>query len=211
MKTQLLRGVSGLTLALVLAACGQPVGSMNTADGMATATGAMEGMNHGATSTSAMEGMDHGATATTADVPYDAQFIDGMIMHHKGAVMMAEQALEQSERPEIRELAQNIIATQNEEISQMTAWRDEWYPGLAPSAGTGMEMGDMELSADVSIPFDQRFIDGMISHHQGAIDMARDAQSKSEHSEIKALATAIITAQEGEIARMQQWKKEWFQ
>ena len=210
MKTQLLRGVSGLTLALVLAACGQPTGGLHDMDGMATTTGAMAGMDHGATATGAVEGMDHGAMTTTADVPYDAQFIDGMIEHHKGAVTMAEQALEQSERPEIRELAQNIIAAQNEEISKMTAWRDEWYPGLAQSTGTGMAMGDMELSDDASTPFDQRFIDGMISHHQGAIDMARDAQSKAEHSEIKALASAIITAQEGEIAQMEQWIMEWF-
>lgn len=50
----------------------------------------------------------------------------------------------------------------------------------------------------------------MIPHHEGAIAMAKDAQQKAEHLEIKILAAAIVKAQEGEIAQMQQWQKEWF-
>jgi uncharacterized protein (DUF305 family) len=154
-------------------------------------------------------GSAHGHSATT-DVPYDAQFIDGMTIHHKAAIAMAEQALQASERPEIKQLAQNIIATQSQEIEQMATWRSQWYAGLATTDGTGGHMGDMELSTDTSIPFDQRFITAMIGHHGGAIDMAQEAQTKAEHEEIKQLAQAIVKAQQAEVQQLQAWEQSWF-
>jgi uncharacterized protein (DUF305 family) len=153
-------------------------------------------------------GSDHGGA--TSGAPYDAQFIDGMTIHHQGAVQMAEQALQESERPEIRELAENIIATQNTEIEQMAAWREQWFPDLAATDGTGAHMGDMELSGDTSIPFDQRFISAMIGHHNGAIEMAREAQTAAERAEIKQLAGEIIRAQEAEVQQLREWQTAWF-
>jgi uncharacterized protein (DUF305 family) len=50
----------------------------------------------------------------------------------------------------------------------------------------------------------------MIPHHNGAIAMAKEAQQKAEHPEIKQLADTIITAQEAEVAHMQQWQRAWF-
>ncbi len=154
--------------------------------------------------------MDHGATPMTEDAPIDAQFIDSMIEHHQGAIDMAEQALQESERPEIRALAETIIATQQAEVDQMRAWREQWYPDLGPTTGLHMPMGEMQISADASQPFDARFIDAMIAHHRGAIDMARMAREQAEHSEIRELAEAIITTQEAEIAQLEQWRATWF-
>lgn len=58
--------------------------------------------------------------------------------------------------------------------------------------------------------FDQAFLAEMIVHHQGAIDMARLAQSNAKHQEIKTLADNIITAQINEIAQMKLWLKAWY-
>jgi len=156
--------------------------------------------------------MEHGMDSSMmdGDTPFDAMFIDGMTEHHQGAITMAEQALAESERPELRQLAEDIIAAQTTEIAQMAEWRQTWYPDLAPTEGMAMGMGDMEVSNDTAIPFDQRFIDAMISHHQGAIDMATMALENAEHEEIKTLAQAIIKAQEAEIAQMEAWRSEWF-
>ena len=156
-----------------------------------------------------MAGMDHGAM-TNGDVPYDAQFIDSMIAHHEGAIAMAKQALQEAERPEIKTLAEAIVTAQEQEIVQLREWREAWYPDLPETEGMGMDMGDMEVSNDTNRPFDQRFIEAMIPHHEGAIAMAKDAQQKAEHQEIKDLAQNIITAQEAEIAQMKQWQQEWF-
>jgi uncharacterized protein (DUF305 family) len=60
--------------------------------------------------------------------PFDRAFIDAMIPHHQSAIEMANVALEESEDPEIREIALGIVDAQKREIEQMTSWRDEWYP-----------------------------------------------------------------------------------
>ncbi len=185
--------VVGLVV-LALAGCGAQRGGATTANGN----------DHGA-----MSNMEHGSSQASR-AAYDAQFIDGMTIHHKGAVSMAEQALKEGQRPEIKQLAQDIIATQNSEVEQMAAWRKQWYPDLATTAGTGGHMGDMELSSDTSIPFDQRFITAMIGHHNGAIVMAKEALTKAEHGEIKQLAQNIITAQEAEVKQLQEWQQAWF-
>jgi uncharacterized protein (DUF305 family) len=154
--------------------------------------------------------MDHSMMEADPSTPFDAQFIDSMIEHHQGAIAMAEQVLAESERSELRQLAEQIIADQTGEIAEMSVWRQEWYPDLPATSGMDMGMGDMEISADESKPFDQRFLEAMIAHHQGAIDMAKVAQERAERAEIRTLAAAIIAAQEAEIEQMRAWLAEWF-
>lgn len=74
-------------------------------------------------------GMDMGDMEIAADdgTPFDQRFLLAMIAHHEGAVGMAEMALEQSERPEVRALAEAILAAQRAEIEQMHAWLADWY------------------------------------------------------------------------------------
>ncbi|MFQ4143676.1 DUF305 domain-containing protein [Chlorogloeopsis sp. ULAP02] len=58
--------------------------------------------------------------------------------------------------------------------------------------------------------YDLRFIDAMIPHHQGAVEMAQEAQQKSKRPEIKKLADEIIKAQNQEITQMRQWRAAWY-
>jgi uncharacterized protein (DUF305 family) len=60
--------------------------------------------------------------------PFDEAFIDAMIPHHQSAIEMAQVALENSDNPKIKDLAQNIISAQQREIEQMREWRQQWYP-----------------------------------------------------------------------------------
>ena len=57
--------------------------------------------------------------------------------------------------------------------------------------------------------FDNRFLDAMIPHHQGAVTMGQDLLKKSKRPELKKLAQNIIKSQQLEIAQMTQWQKEW--
>lgn len=57
--------------------------------------------------------------------------------------------------------------------------------------------------------FDKSFIELMIEHHEGAIDMAGEAKKNAKHDEIKNLANDIITAQTKEIEMMKEWEKSW--
>ena len=60
--------------------------------------------------------------------PFDRAFIDNMTPHHESAVAMAEVAVRETENPEIRQIATDIVAAQEREIGQMERWRQEWYP-----------------------------------------------------------------------------------
>lgn len=62
-----------------------------------------------------------------ADAEFDLRFMNAMIPHHEAAVIMAEDALKKSQRPEIKNLAQAIIKSQNTEINQMKQWLKTWY------------------------------------------------------------------------------------
>jgi uncharacterized protein (DUF305 family) len=57
---------------------------------------------------------------------------------------------------------------------------------------------------------DRVFIDMMVPHHQSAIEMARLAQERAEHDELRTLAAAIIAAQQREISLMRSWRSDWF-
>lgn len=58
---------------------------------------------------------------------YEEMFLRGMIVHHLGAIAMAEELLEQTDRPELTQLANNIIESQTAEVAQMREWLKEWY------------------------------------------------------------------------------------
>lgn len=162
-----------------------------------------------ANATTTNGGHEMGAMGET-NAPFDAMFIDGMIEHHQGAIAMAEEVLATSERAELLTLANAIIAAQTTEIEQMQSWRTAWYPDLEATAGMNTAMGDMGISTDESIPFDQRFLQAMISHHEGAIAMAEEALESAEHEEIRTLAENIIATQNAEIEQMRGWLEEWF-
>jgi len=57
--------------------------------------------------------------------------------------------------------------------------------------------------------FDKAFIEEMIKHHQGAIDMAKLVESNAKHDELKKLGSEILTAQSKEIDMMQTWQSDW--
>ncbi|MCC5666761.1 DUF305 domain-containing protein [Nostoc sp. CHAB 5784] len=178
-------------------------------------------MNHGGGMMNHSMGMDLGP----ADANFDIRFIDAMTPHHQGAVEMAKEAQQKSKRPEIKKLADNIIKSQNQEITQMKQWRQAWYPkaGDKPMAYNSQMGHMMEMSSDqmqtmmmsqdlgaADAEFDLRFINAMIPHHEGAVTMAKDVLSKSKRPEIKQLAQEIVKAQDIEIKQMQQWRKAWY-
>ena len=153
-----------------------------------------------------MQGMDHGSASVNA--PFDAMFIDSMIEHHQGAIVMAKEAQQKATQPEIKQLAEAILKTQQAEINEMNAWRKQWYPDIQKTEGMTMSMGAMTVGEGAE-PFDVRFIAAMIPHHGSAITMAQQATQRAEHPELKKLAGEIIAAQSAEIVQMKQWYQTW--
>jgi len=145
------------------------------------------------------------AAAQATDV--DLWFIDNMTAHHQGAVHMAKDALKKAKHPELKTFAREIIKDQTGEISQMKQWRDAWYKG-APSVKSKNIPG-MQMTQPRPGGYDVQFLHDMMAHHEGAIEMSKEALDKGKRPEIKQLAQQIIKAQEAEIEKMKRWKTEW--
>ena len=134
----------------------------------------------------------------------DIMFAEMMIPHHQQAIEMSDLALANSQDPEVLKLAQEIKAAQSPEIEQMKSW------GASSMAHMGHMMDGMlsdeemsDLAAASGSSFDKLFLEGMIKHHEGAIDMA-EMVIDSKNSEVAALAKAIIEAQRKEISKMKE-------
>lgn len=80
------------------------------------------------------------------------------------------------------------------------------------SGGMSAMMDDMMngLEGKTGDAFDQAFLEEMIVHHEGAVLMAQSALKNAKHQEVKDLSSAIISAQNDEIAKMRSWLKSWY-
>jgi uncharacterized protein (DUF305 family) len=168
-------------------------------------------------------------TANTTANATDRAFVREMIPHHKMAVEMAKMAKMHGDHAQIRTLASKIITAQNAEIRTLTTvatslgvtvakmpangqmsaqtMRDLDTLGVTMSqSGMMMNMSDL----DGAKPFDRKFIDMMIPHHQGAIRMARAELAKGRNAKLRSIARAIVTAQAAEIRQMNSWRKAWY-
>lgn len=222
-----------IAAALVVAACG------STTDDEKNANDSMQSAHHDST-TSNMSMMSDDSSMMGGDMmqqmaqmnkmmvgmlgasdsAYDQRFIDGMVPHHMGGIMMAQDALAKATHPELKKFAQGIIDAQQSEINDMKKWRATWYGDstitmMMMGGGSTMDIAQMNqrMSSHLGASdadYDDRFIDMMIPHHQGAVMMATDALQKATRSEIKTLSTKIIADQNKEIAQMEAWRKAWY-
>lgn len=143
----------------------------------------------------------------------DAAFIEQMIPHHESAIVMAELAKEKANHQEIKDMADDIITSQQAEIDQMKQWYKDWYGKDVPKINIhGSVMMDDEASIASlreATDFDRAFLDHMIPHHQMAVMMSNMLKLNTERPEMKKLADDIIAAQTKEIDNMKSWQKAW--
>ncbi len=83
-------------------------------------------MNESMNMDSMMHAMMGGLSGKTGDA-FDKAFIKEMIIHHEGAVLMAQAALDNAKHPEIKTMANAIISAQTSEVNQMKSWLVSWY------------------------------------------------------------------------------------
>lgn len=154
------------------------------------------------------------AQAATDHNDADVTFAQNMIPHHQQAVEMAVLAETRASDPKVKALAARIKQAQQPEIDQMTGWLTQWgAPTTAPTAGGGHSghgsmagmMSDADMAAMHSangVQFDRMFLEMMIRHHQGAVQMAGTEQQQGRNTAAKELAARIESSQNDEIAQM---------
>lgn len=134
----------------------------------------------------------------------DQRYIDAMIAHHRGAMLLAEKA-RKSERPEIRDLASAILKDEPKNIDELYRWKKTWY-GDSRSVRDPLvaQLGPVDRS------FDLRFLNSLIAHHRNGILMTREIRLKSGRPEILDNADAVEQFLTGGIAMLRSWRTKWY-
>ena len=145
----------------------------------------------------------------------DERFIDMMAAHHQMAIEMAQVEQQKGTRAELKTMAANILQAQQQEIQELKDLKQARFGSsdvpmqMHPNDmdNNGMMMPEaMRQQPDV----DKAFIDSMLPHHAGAIEMATVALRHSSLAEIRTLSRNIIDAQSEEIGRMIEYRKAWY-
>jgi len=165
--------------------------------------------------------------STTAKLPprsqAEAEFMQGMIMHHAQAVEMTALISSHTENKDLRSLGARISSSQSDEIKFMKRWlaaRGEpismAMPGMKAMDTSGHPMALMPgmltpeqmeaLRKAKGDEFDQLFLTGMIQHHNGALTMVKDlfdTAGAGQDAELFDFATDVDSGQRAEIRIMQ--------
>ncbi len=170
----------------------------------------------GCSDSNSMEGMDHGggssessassAAASTADV----EFVSMMIPHHEQAVEMSDILLAKDGIDErVTNLAQQIKDAQAPEIALMQQWLTDWDAEPMTSM-EGMDHGGMmsaddldDLAAAEGTEAARLFLEQMMEHHRGAVEMAQNQIDAGQNADAVALAETIVDTQSQEITDME--------
>ncbi|MFZ8757716.1 DUF305 domain-containing protein [Microbacterium sp. HMH0099] len=179
-----------LTAALALAGC--------------AGGGSMSGMDHGSGSAPSASA-SAGAEASEADV----MFVSMMIPHHEQAIEMSDTLLAKDGIDQrVTALAEQITDAQESEIAQMQEWLSEWGASTSDDMG-GMDHGGMMSESDMTALEDAEgedaarlFLEQMVEHHEGAVDMAEDEVDDGRNSDAVDLARTIVDTQTAEIDQM---------
>ncbi|TVR58830.1 MAG: DUF305 domain-containing protein [Spirochaetaceae bacterium] len=202
------RKLIGVTIAVVLAVIVGGVVVAQVAPNRSGSWGHGFGMMHGRGTMHGRDSMhgegEHGMAES------EAEYLSHMIPHHQEAVDRAFDLLALTERREMRDFAESIIAEQTAEIEFMLERLADLYPGVEPDQSYQPMMRPLlGLSAD---EVDRVFLEDMHPHHMHAIMSSRMLlwSGADVSDDVADLAEAIIASQSAEITLMGRWYREWY-
>jgi uncharacterized protein (DUF305 family) len=134
----------------------------------------------------------------------DLRYLDGMIAHHREAMMLAEEAAI-SPRAEIRKLSGDILKNEPVAIAELYEWKVAWY-------GDYKKVRDPEAAhlGNYNKTFDLRFLNALIAHHENGIRMTMDIRLKSSRSDILDNADRVELFLQERLGKLRLWRKEWY-
>lgn len=213
MKRTLVLSTLAVASTLALAACGEATDA--TTDATTSATSTATTTPETTETTTATTEADGEISADHNDA--DIMFAQMMIPHHQQAVEMSEMLLAKEGIPaQVVEFAQGVIDAQGPEINRMNAMLEAWDQQPVTDSG-GMDHGKMGGMSGMMSQEDMAaleeaqgteaarlYLEQMTTHHEGAVDMARDEVADGQNPHAITLAEQVISDQEAEIAQMQQ-------
>jgi uncharacterized protein (DUF305 family) len=200
------------TAVLTLSACGTNSGGMNSGNNSGAG-----GVSSGNTNSGGMNrGMNPaGSPAAGARNNADVAFTSNMIPRYAQAAVIANMANAQATDPKLKQLATEMLATQQPQLKTMSDQMTRWGMPV-PAMGNGHDMGSMgagingmmtsaqmgALGKARGAGFDRMWLQTMIKDHQGAVTLSRTELAQGSNLDNKKLAQAIIDAQSAEITQM---------
>ena len=161
---------------------------------------------------SLMHQMDERMEEVSMNADPDVVFANMMVVHHQGAIDMANEELAHGDDAELRALAEKIKTDQQKEIGDLQSFLSTYEPDQGMDHAFHEEMmASMEKAsqaADLRLltgDTDRDFAELMVVHHQAAIEDARSVMEHGTSPEIKQTAHHIINAQMAEIKELQNW------
>lgn len=152
----------------------------------------------------------------------DVDFATDMIQHHAQALSMVDLTDGRTLTAKTKELTEAIREAQGPEIETMVDWLNDWDQPVPETMRDHANAHDPDMEMDTDMPgmqsaeqmaeleaaqgeaFERMWLEMMIEHHQGAIEMAKTEQSDGEDKAAIELAGGIVTAQTTEIAAMEE-------
>ncbi|MFC7962960.1 MULTISPECIES: DUF305 domain-containing protein [Mycobacteriales] len=201
-------GATALAVVFAAAACSDTGTDTTVATSPATTS---------ATTTAADEAAAHNAA--------DVMFAQMMLPHHSQAIEMSDMLLAKQDIPaDVTALAEQIKAAQGPEIALLESWLEQWgeptempetghdMPGMDMDEGMGgMEMEGMMSEEDMQALSDAQgtdaarlFLEQMIAHHEGAVDMAQTEIEDGQFPDAVEMARTIVDTQQQEIETMRE-------
>jgi uncharacterized protein (DUF305 family) len=164
--------------------------------------------DHSKTETPVITGQPAGYNAD------DVAFATNMVPHHQQAIELSALVPDRSTNPQLIALANQISAAQQPEINVMKVFLVQWNENPDTNSGHAGHHTTMQGMVDEATmsrlkslngaEFDKMWLESMISHHQGAIEMAKAEIANGDNADAKSLAQNIVTTQEAEIGQMKQ-------
>lgn len=140
-----------------------------------------------------------------ADRALDLRYVNAMIAHHRGAMLLAEQLAQNTSRQDMKDLAAKILADEPTAIDELYAWKKEWY-------GDTKSVRDPIVarlgSADEK--FDLRFLNAIIAHHEAGLLMTEDVRRKSSRTEVLNNADAVEAFLKNTREILKGLRKDWY-
>jgi uncharacterized protein (DUF305 family) len=166
-----------------------------------------------------------GEPATQLYNAEDLLFLSHMIVHHQQALDMTALVPSRTNREELIRFARYLDGAQRAEIDQMSSWLslakergleppEHHMHGDPPMSGMLSKAQMAALAAAKGAEFERLWLEGMILHHQGALDMGL-AQQEQQFANgrrpygIDVMVDEILVVQRAEITKMRAWLSEW--